>query len=693
VLTEDVVRDPDAGDAVAPVPAATHRPHLDGLRVIAVYLVVLFHAGSTQFSAGYIGVDIFFVLSGYLVTQLLLRDAMALGSVRFARFYARRFRRLLPASFVLLIVSAVVFTAIAAPVDVVAAVGSFKAAFLYVENWHLIHTSTGYFAADITQNPVLHFWSLAVEEQFYLLWPMAMGAMFFLTRRMDRARQVRAITTIVALGAACSAVWALSLRHSNPNRAYYGTDARAYELLAGALIALVPALVATAGRFRRSTRGTAIASVVAAVVLATSWFRLDAVERGVAITVVTVVLIVSIEAAEGGIVQRALSTRSFVYLGKISYGTYLWHWIVILVVVKKFDVSTTATIGITALVATALAALSFELLEHPVRVSRRLDRHRVLVIGTSLAVSVVSALVVIPKIVAPPHADAGELHGATTTGFTPVPASLDWEHAKDGGAPLTDCLGRPVDACTVVRGKGPHVLLIGDSHAWMLIPAFEAIARRDDLTLSVSVQTSCPWQRGLYATPITVNGVTTNNAACRVHREDLYSRVIPSLHPDLIAVMEVGHEDRQVTQFLGPDQKPLPNGSPEYLRWIRTATTDSLEALRADGRKVLLIDPIPVAPSDPLACLSKAKVLEECRYVASDNAAFMERVYRGLADRDDRVSTLDLDRLVCPYLPICDPVVNGQIVKFDTSHLTPKFVTSIVPSIDTYLKDTGLIPR
>src|SRR6185436_14911113 len=135
------VRDPDAGDAVAPVPAATYRPHLDGLRVIAVYLVVLFHAGSTQFSAGYIGVDVFFVLSGYLVTQLLLRDTTARGSIRFARFYSRRFRRLLPASFVLLIVSAAVFTAIAAPVDVVAAESSFKAAFLYVENWHLIHSA------------------------------------------------------------------------------------------------------------------------------------------------------------------------------------------------------------------------------------------------------------------------------------------------------------------------------------------------------------------------------------------------------------------------------------------------------------------------------------------------------------------------------------------------------------------------
>jgi len=140
VLAEDVVRDHEGGDPSASIPAATYRPHLDGLRAVAVYLVVLFHAGSSQFSGGYIGVDVFFVLSGFLVTQLLLRDINGGGSIRFGRFYSRRFRRLLPAAFVVLIVSALVFTAIAAPADVVNAVGSFRSAFLYVTNWYFIHS-------------------------------------------------------------------------------------------------------------------------------------------------------------------------------------------------------------------------------------------------------------------------------------------------------------------------------------------------------------------------------------------------------------------------------------------------------------------------------------------------------------------------------------------------------------------------
>lgn len=259
---------------------AVYRPHLDGLRAVAVYLVVLFHAGSARFSGGYIGVDVFFVLSGFLVTQLLMRDIAARGGIRFGRFYSRRFRRLLPAAFVVLAVTAAVYTAIASPAEVLAAAGSLKAAFLYSTNWYFIHQATGYFGADISTNPVLHFWSLAVEEQFYLLWPLALGGLFLATRRLDRARQLRTIRIVLAVGALASAVWALSLRTSDPNRAYYGTDTRAYELLAGALLALTPELFDSVKRFVRTMRAITASGVVALLVLATSWIHLDAIERG-----------------------------------------------------------------------------------------------------------------------------------------------------------------------------------------------------------------------------------------------------------------------------------------------------------------------------------------------------------------------------------------------------------------------------
>src|SRR5580765_6995722 len=402
-----------------------YRPHLDGLRAIAVYLVVVFHAGSDRFAGGYIGVDVFFVLSGFLVTQLLLRDIHASGSIRFGRFYSRRFRRLLPAAFVTLIVTAVVYTAISSRLEVANAVGSFKAAFLYSANWYFIHQSQGYFGADISANPVLHFWSLAVEEQLYLLWPLAPGALCLLTRRLVPASRMRVIRLVVAAGALASAALALSLRTSNPTRAYYGTDTRAYELLAGALLALLPALFASAARHRRAMRVVTLASLAALLLIASSSVQLDVIKRGIAVTITTCVILVAIEAAGGGVAQRMLSTRSVVYLGKISYGTYLWHWLVILVVLRAFHPSPLATAAIACLVATALAALSFEMLEHPVRTSGLLDRHRGTVIASGLAISLVCAVVLIPKVVNPARASTSGTRNVLSRGLTPVPKHLD----------------------------------------------------------------------------------------------------------------------------------------------------------------------------------------------------------------------------------------------------------------------------
>jgi peptidoglycan/LPS O-acetylase OafA/YrhL len=681
------VADAERGEAAV---SWAYRPWLDGLRAIAVYLVVLFHAGNGKFTGGYVGVDVFFVLSGYLVTQLLLRDLTGVGRIRFGRFYARRVRRLLPAAFVALLVSAIVWVAIASPVEVADAVGSFKAAFLYVTNWYFIHHASGYFGADITTNPVLQYWSLAIEEQFYLLWPLALGGLFFATRRLDPARRRSVIAAIVAAGALASAVWALALRHTNPNRAYYGTDARAYELMAGAVLALVPAILSRASRSARTARLAAIVTLGALLVLASSWTHLDAIERGIAVTIVTCGFLVAIETAQGGIVQRALSHPTIVYLGRISYGTYLWHWIVILVAIRTFHLGSTTTL-IVVLVSTALASLSFQLLEHPVRASTLLDRHRRAVVVTGLVASVVGAVVVIPQVVDASAAHAPTIQGSTA-GFTKTPA-LDWEAAKSNLGPFTNCYKQPVSKCTIVHGGRPSILLIGDSHAHMLIPTLSAIAEQQHLTLSVSVRGGCPWQQRLFAVPLTVNGVAMRKEDCKAQKNDLYDRVIPELHPDVIVAMNVAHEDKNAIPFLGPHGEHERNGSPTSIRWLRQTTDESVAKLRAGGSKVVLLEPIPVAPIDPLDCLSRSTYLEACRYVAGTTPDPVQHDYRQLARRDSGVTSVDLDRLVCPYFPICDPIVDGQIVKWDPTHLTVAFARSIAPPLDAYLTQTGVLPK
>jgi len=664
-----------------------YRAYLDGLRAVAVYLVVLFHAGSRRFSGGFIGVDVFFVLSGFLVTSLLLRDLRSGGRVRLGRFYARRFRRLLPAAFTTLIITALVFAAIASPIEVLDAAGGFKAAFLYVTNWYFIAQANSYFGADVSSNPVQHFWSLAVEEQFYLLWPLLLGGLFLAARRFG-SRQWPVMRLAVAAAAAASLVWAWTLETSNPNRAYYGTDARAYQLLAGALLALTPSVIAWLARAPRAARWVGVAALTGIVIIATTWPSLGPIRRGTLITAITVAVIAAMEAVPAAPAARLLSREPLVYLGKISYGTYLWHWPVILVITRTFQPSTSATIALTILIATALASLSYEILERPIRLSRLLDRHRRTVIAVGLATSVIAALVLIPAITNPTTSSAATSQDLATAGYTPVPA-LDWNTIKNESQPFHNCYAKPADDCVIVHGNGPTIMLIGDSHAAMLVPTFTAIAQQHHLTLAVAAVTLCPWQQDLY-----VIGIGKAASNCSRIKDDLYARVLPALHPDLVVDMNFGYEQPgQRIVYLGPDGKPVAGGSPGEVAWTEKTTTDSLRAELANAGKVVLVEPVPFKPTDPdpLSCLSQAHVVEECRFVAKPQPTTLETLYRKLDAGSTRVWSLDMDKLVCPYLPICDPIVNNQVVRFDGAHLTTSFAQTLAPAVNTFLLRNGIV--
>ncbi|MCU1350989.1 MAG: acyltransferase [Acidimicrobiales bacterium] len=676
--------------------AAGYRAHIDGVRAIAVYLVVLFHAGVARVSGGFIGVDVFFVLSGYLVTQLLLRDIEGHGGIRFARFYSRRFRRLLPAAFVALIITAAVYTAVASPAEALTARGGFRASFLYSANWYFIAKSSGYFGADAATNPVLHFWSLAVEEQFYLLWPLLLATLFWVTRRLAN-RQVAAVRVVVALGAVASLGWALSQRAGNPNRAYYGTDARAYQLLAGALIALSPGWLAALQRFGRWLRVALVVALVALAVLASSVLDVDAIVRGALVTVVAVALIVAVELAPGGLAKRMLSSESAAYLGRVSYGTYLWHWPVIVLAGRLFQMSSMSLAAVTCLLATGLAALSHQLLERPIRLSPLLDRHRRVVVVAGLAISVVAALVLIPAIVDRGTGSVGVAQADTRSGFTPVPASVDWKQALDEGYKNPDrCESTKFRVCTIVRGSGKHILLMGDSHADMLVAPFVAIARQQHLTLSVAIMGSCPWQRDIYGFIAKDPAVLKS---CKGNKDAAYTSGIAAVHPDLILVSNSVVDETLVILPAG-----TPNTPQAKQQLLQRATTSSLQQLQRVATDVVIIEPIPITPVEkggpggvfaprfnPLTCLSKAKVLEECRYTAPIIPTALEVFERKLAAKDPRLFSADFDKLVCPFLPICDPIVGGTIVKWDGQHLTHRYALTLAPKIEAFLRDNRLL--
>jgi peptidoglycan/LPS O-acetylase OafA/YrhL len=680
-----------------------YRPHLDGLRAVAVYLVILFHAGLTRFSGGFIGVDIFFVLSGYLVTQLLMRDLLSRGSIRFARFYARRMRRLLPASFVALVITAVVYSAVASKADTASAVNAFKAAFLYVANWFFIRRSSDYFATNINTNPVVHFWSLAVEEQFYFLWPILLATLFALTRRFQRHAQ-RAMQIAVATGALISVVWALKLSSYNLNRAYYGTDTRAYQLLAGAFLALSPGIVRRASAYKASVVAAPLALVVL-LGLSTSFSSMNAIHRGIATTITTAVLIVAIESARGeGPANQLLSSRPMVYLGQISYGTYLWHWpvIVVAVAISSKTISPLSTFAISALVATGIASLSYHLLERPIREHRFLDTISPGVVAFGLTVAIVAALVIVPQVLDPYRAHATTAAPvATNAGFTPVPdldfanvlalpSSLDGIHFTKGW----NCEHEPTASCAVMKGSGPRILVIGDSHANMFIWAFAKLAQIQHVRLYKSASPGCPWQRDLYIPEDNIGNDNTYTRNCIAFKTDLYTRVIPQLKPDLIVAISNDYLSKSRGAIFNKNNQPVHSDGPaQFKDMIAADTAQSVKTLRESAANVMIFDPVPTAPNNinPFTCLTKSKFLEDCRFVANLTPTPLDVVYGHLAD-NKHVYVANVDKLLCPYMPICDPVINGVIVRKDHEHITTAFAVSLAPALTTLLQGDGLIP-
>jgi hypothetical protein len=380
-----------------------------------------------------------------------------------------------------------------------------------------------------------------------------------------------------------------------------------------------------------------------------------------------------------------LSLQPVVYLGKISYGTYLWHWPVILIAGLVLELSTVSTLAIAMLLATALASLSFQLLEHPIRISSFLDRNRFPVIAAGLATSIISAVVLVPRILEPAPTTAPTV-ASPTTGFTPVPP-VDFDALAEDYPDLVTCAGKPVEACTIVEGTGPHILLIGDSHAGMMIPVLVELAETHDLTLSVDVRGGCPWQRDLYRVPRSRFGLPQPIDGCKSHKDDVYDRVVPELDPDLVVAMNLDFPGQSLP-FVDEHENKYEPGAPE----LDEITERSLDSLEEGGRPVVVFEPIPPVPTsyNPAVCLAEAEVVEECRFTASPAPAELEEPYRRLDADDDRMWSVDIDELVCPFLPICDPIVNGDVVRIYGHHLTAQFAASIEPAIEKYFEDSGI---
>ena len=403
----------------------SHRywPQLDGVRALAIAAVVAFHLGYLR--GGWVGVDVFFVLSGYLITSLL-RGLEARGPFAgLEGFWGRRARRLLPALLVLLGVLSL-YAALGGPGLVAAQLRAPALATLfYVANWQQIVAGHGYFAQFTAPGPLQQTWSLAIEEQYYLVWPLLLGGLSWLFLRNghrtgekgERARRVGLVTT-VAVMAAASAIWMGVAAHLlGPNRAYLGTDTRAWELLLGSVGALIWPLDERSPDERSglwSVLGLlGLVGVAGGAALAGGppWW----VWNGglVAIAASAGLVVLSCVRAPKGVLARALRLPPLRWLGLISYSLYLWHWpVIVLMTTDTTGLDGGALLAARLAAMTAVSAASFLLIERPLRradwagLGRRL---RIPAFGFAAVGMAVTAVVIVVGTVAPPQASSGQV--------------------------------------------------------------------------------------------------------------------------------------------------------------------------------------------------------------------------------------------------------------------------------------------
>lgn len=470
-----------------------YRPDIDGLRGVAVLAVVLFHAGFAPFSGGYVGVDIFFVISGYLITAILLRE-MQIGNFRFRAFYARRARRLLPALFATLIATLVTGYFLLLPGEMIALGQASLATIFFGSNIYFWDKKTTYFGLDVETEPLLHTWSLGVEEQFYILFPLILLFTFKALRAKDRGIFV-VLTTLLSVSLAAN-LW---LTPFYTKFSFYMISNRAWEFLAGSLLALplIPAL-----------RRDFLANLLALAGLVSIGFAIFSLEEdslfpgyNALLPVIGTALIVHTGKNHKTWVHHFLCLPPVLFCGLISYSLYLWHWPATVYINMLWGSPKSPYIIL--LVSLGLGAASWHFIEKRYRHTRRLhtrhpSRHPTRELSLAGSLVVVASLCILLAEGLP-----GRIDNAIYT-KTGIPRTdNDHEEFLKSCTPIDELVTTttPLEGrrCALGAMDGPaRFALWGDSHALALYPALNQAARELGVSGWLFNQSGCRALLGVY---------------------------------------------------------------------------------------------------------------------------------------------------------------------------------------------------
>ncbi|MCM3661031.1 acyltransferase [Georgenia satyanarayanai] len=672
--------------APASTPTTRFRGDIQGLRAVAVGLVLLYHAGVPFLPGGFVGVDVFFVISGFLITGLVVRELERTGRLSLSRFYARRAKRLLPAT-------AVVFVTVAAltllflPVtrwrDVA---GDIAASSVYLVNWRLADRSVDYLAAESAASPLQHFWSLAVEEQFYIVWPLLIVALFWRWRGGNASR--RLLSGLLAI-AVPSFLWSVHLTTANPGAAYFVTTTRLWEMAVGALLAVVVVHALTPAA--RTVLGWA---GLVAIGYAALTFDAATTFPGASALVPTLgaAAVLLAGSGDGRGELRPLTAAPMQHVGAWSYSLYLWHWPLIVVATAVWGTDGTLPVTTGLLVATASGApawLTYRLVERPFHRSPRFAvPWRAGVLGLACVAVGLAAAGAVAVAGNRASVSDGPAPGAAILGEDPAAAAAG--EPVDRATSITPALADAPDDVADMYADGCHqnqrsgkvlsctygdaesdtvIALVGDSHAAHWQPAFRLLAEDNGWRLETYTKSSC-----IFADVLTwATAADEPYESCYAWQGDVRARLITQ-QPDVVVVSADG------TYQLPGEAEPLSRDA--SVQGLADGSAANWRALEESGIDVVTILDTPRLLVDAPECVAEHRDDLDACALHRDSA--IERsgtpmLRQGAALVPD-VDVVDLNEYVCPRED-CVPVVGGVLTHSDSHHLTATFVRTLAPRL------------
>jgi len=665
------------------------RPDVEGLRAVAVSMVLLYHLGVGWATGGFAGVDVFFVISGFLITGQLVKEVERTGTIALADFYSRRAKRLFPAA-ALVLLATVGLTLFTLPPTRWAEIGGdVFASAAYFINWRLAARSVDYLAEDSVPSPVQHFWSLAVEEQYYIIWPVLLFVALFLLRRWLRNRTVL-WSTLVAV-ALPSLAYSIYLTAKDPGPAYFITPTRIWELAIGGAVALsanacrrIPARVAQLlGWF-----GLAAIAVATVVISArsTPW-------PGYAAALPTLgaaaVIVSGFSAGRHGPVAL-LGTRAFCWVGAISYSLYLWHWPLIEAARAYFEQPQLAPWLALAVLAASivLAWLALTFVEHPIRVSEKMSLNTRYALSAGLNFSFVGAIAGLFLIVFTLQQGGTQVAGGPGAAmgakalrpnprgdhagqpvdkvawFTPAAeqATRDIPSAYADGCQLDVATTEP-KPCIYGRKDGAiTVAVVGDSKIVQWMPALEELAEKHDWKLVLNGKSGC----GFHSRMLVLDGKPYTQ--CYEWNRAVLKQLLAE-RPDYL-----------ITSLGRGGKKPNDKEVAALLDWWRP--------LSDAGVKVIALANNPNPRGNVYECVARnPEKLSTCAFARNPGSGTPS--LEAAAAQIPTARFINLNDAICPNR-LCPAIIGNVLIYRQGSHITSTYIESLAPRLERELAKAGL---